>query len=425
MSESEFEPPTNAPPSTPIVPTYDTPAPDARPHHPTHPDVAVCEGDFYADGPEPTYAWMRANAPIYWDEKGSVWAISRYRDIKVISKDPETFSSAGGIRPDSGPLPMMIDYDDPEHWGRRKIVNRGFTPRRIRETEDKIREVCNEIIDTVIEKGECDFVRDIAMPLPMVMIGDMLGVEREDRDDLLRWSDDMLKAQSGSATEELFTEAATAYVEACTHLAAVIENRKAKPTDDLVSLLVHAEVDGDRLDQDALIHESLLILVGGDETTRHVVSEGMYQLLLHPDQRQMLMDEPAKIPTAVEEMLRWVTPIKNMARTITRDVVYGGQPMRAGQKLLLLYASANRDEEIFDNPQTFDIERTPNEHVAFGFGSHFCLGNSLARLEIRVMLEEVLRRMPDLELVSPAIPFRRANFIVGPESMPVTFSASR
>ncbi len=391
--------------------------------HPTHPDIAICEGGFYAADPAPLYAWMRANAPVYWDEAGQVWGVATYADLKAVSKDPATFSNAGGIRPDSGPLPMMIDMDDPAHWTRRKLVNRGFTPKRVRDSEDKIRRVCDEIIDKVAERGECDFVHDIAAPLPMILIGDMLGVAPEDRDDLLRWSDDMVKSQSGSATEEMFLSAATAYGEYCEYASDVIAKRTAEPTDDLMSVLVHAEVDGDRLDHDELLHESLLILVGGDETTRHVISEGMAQILLHPDQRQKLLDDPAGTSdTCVEEMLRWVSPIKNMARQATRDVELGGQQIREGDKLLLLYASANRDEKVFTDPETFDVTRSPNDHVAFGFGSHFCLGNSLARLEIKIMVERVLARLPDLELVEPDLAFRPANFISGPEKMPVRFT---
>jgi len=391
--------------------------------HPTHPDIAICDGGFYAADPAPLYAWMRANAPVYWDEVGQVWGVSTYADLKAVAKDPATFSNAGGIRPDSGPLPMMIDMDDPEHWGRRKLVNRGFTPKRVRDSEDKIRQVCDEIIDKVAERGECDFVHDIAAPLPMILIGDMLGVAPEDRDDLLRWSDDMVKSQSGSATEEMYVKAATAFGEYCEYATDVIGKRTAEPTDDLMSVLVHAEVDGDRLTELDVLHESLLILVGGDETTRHVVSEGMYQILLHPDERQKIVDDPeATLPTAVEEMLRWVSPIKNMARQATRDVELHGQQIHEGEKLLLLYASANRDEAVFDDPETFDVTRSPNDHVAFGFGSHFCLGNSLARLEIRTMVERVLARLPDLELVTPDVAFRPANFISGPESMPVRFT---
>ncbi len=167
------------------------------------------------------------------------------------------------------------------------------------------------------------------------------------------------------------------------------------PTDDLMSVLVHAEVDGDRLEPDEVLHESLLILVGGDETTRHVISGGMEQLLLHPDQRQLLVDDPAKIPVAVEEMLRWVSPIKNMCRTVTHDTEFLGEQLREGQKCMLLYESANRDESKFADPYRFDVERQPNEHVAFGFGAHFCLGQALARLELRVMFEQLLTRLPD------------------------------
>jgi len=211
----------------------------------TVPDIDLLDGAFYGGDPHPTYTWMRANAPVYFDAAHNVWGLASYAAVLGASKDPSTFSSAGGIRPDSGPIPMMIDMDDPEHWKRRKLVNRGFTPGRVRETEQEARDKCDAIIDRVCESGECDFVRDIAAPLPMVMIGDMLGRRAEDRDDLLRWSDDMLKAQSGSATEAQFISAMNAmneYAEFCTH---AVAQRQDHPTDDLMSVLVHAEVDGE------------------------------------------------------------------------------------------------------------------------------------------------------------------------------------
>lgn len=392
------------------------------PDHPTHPDIALIEGAFYGDGPEPLFAWMRANAPVYWDEAGQVWGVARYHDLKEVSKDPATFSNAGGIRPNFGPLPMMIDMDDPAHWDRRKLVNRGFTPRRVRDSEPRIRAVCDEIVDAVIEQGACDLVADVAAPLPMIMIGDALGVAPEDRDDLLRWSDDMVTAQSGATTtEEQLITAATAFAEYQDYATRVIAARRAEPTDDLMSILVQAEVDGDRLDDDEIVHESLLILVGGDETTRHVISGGMLELLRHPDQYARLQADRSLVPSAVEEMLRWVSPLKNMARQATRDVELRGQQIREGDKLLLLYPSANRDEEVFDRPNEFDIERHPNEHVAFGFGAHYCLGNSLARLELRVMVETLLDRLVDLELVTDDVPLRPANFVSGPTTMPVRF----
>ncbi|HVN50823.1 MAG TPA: cytochrome P450, partial [Acidimicrobiales bacterium] len=245
----------------------------------------------------------------------------------------------------------------------------------------------------------------------------------EDRDDLLRWSDDMVSALSGStSTEEAMMKAATAFGEYSDYSRRVIADRRAAPgREDLMGVLVDAEIDGDHLDDDELVHESLLILVGGDETTRHVISGGVHQLLLHPDQRDRLVADPSLMTTAVEEMLRWVSPIRNMARVVTHDVTFGGQPLLEGQKLLLLYPSANRDEDVFEDPFRFDIARTPNDHVAFGFGTHFCLGASLARLEITVMVDRLLSRLPDLA-VAGATPLRPANFVSGYTSMPVTFT---
>jgi cytochrome P450 family 142 subfamily A polypeptide 1 len=394
----------------------------------TSPDdlfIGLTDGTFYGGDPFPAFAWMRDHAPAYFDEGAGVWGITRYADIKEISKDPETFSNAGGIRPDSPALPMMIDCDAPEHVRRRRLVSEGFTPKRIRESETGIREVCDGIIDRVCEAGVADFVRDIAAPLPMIVIGDMLGVAPEDRDDLLRWSDDMLKSL-GSPEPGAVDTAAQAAMEYAEYVTAVAEQRKRDQQDnDLIGTLVHAEIDGDRLDDSSIIYESLLILIGGDETTRHVISGGMYELLRHPDQKAKLMADRSLLPGAVEEMLRWVSPIKNMARQMTRDVELHGQTLRQGQKLLLLYPSANRDERVFDQPEQFDIGRTPNDHMAFGFGSHFCLGNRLARMELNVMFDRLFERLPDLALAKDAEPPKRAaNFVSGYETMPVVFTPS-
>jgi len=385
--------------------------------------IGLTDGTFYGGDPFPAFAWMRREAPAFYDEQAGVWGITRYADIKEISKDPDTFSNAGGIRPDSDALPMMIDTDAPEHVRRRRLVSEGFTPRRIRESEDGIREICDAIIDRVCEQGSADFVNDIAAPLPMIVIGNMLGVAPGDRDALLRWSDDMLKAL-GSPDPTAMDRAALAAMEYAEYITAVAEQRRRdSQADDLIGTLVHAEIDGDRLDEFSLIYESLLILIGGDETTRHVISGGMYELLTHPDQFARLAADRSGLPVAIEEMLRWVSPIKNMARTMTRDVELHGQTLCKGQKLLLLYPSANRDEAVFEDPETFDIGRTPNDHMAFGFGSHFCLGNRLARMELAVMFDRLFERLPDLALASDAEPPKRAaNFVSGYETMPVTFT---
>lgn len=394
----------------------------ANPTHPTREDLQLCSGAFWAGDHHPPLAWARANAPVYWD--GSVWGVTRYADLKDVSGRPETFSNAGGIRPGFSPLPMMIDMDDPAHLKRRKLVNKGFTPRRVRGSEPAVRQACSEILDAVIDKGEADLVFDVAAHLPMIMIGDALGVRPEHRADLLRWSDDMVKGQDVDATPEQLDAAAAAFGEYWAYATEVIAERRANPTDDLMSVLVHAEVDGERLDDDELIYESLLILIGGDETTRHVISGGVHQLLLHPEQWQRVVEDPGVGPSAVEEMLRWVSPIKNMVRTATRDVDLGGQRIAEGEELMLLYPSANRDEDVFEDPFAFDITRSPNEHVAFGFGPHFCLGASLARLEVAVMLEELARRTPDLRLVAAdePPPMRPANFISGLEELRVAFT---
>jgi cytochrome P450 family 142 subfamily A polypeptide 1 len=400
-----------------------------RADHPTNPDVDLVSGRFWGDDPYPALAWMREHAPVYWDDRGQVWGIAAYDDLKHVSRTPEVWSSAGGIRPSTPALPMMIDMDDPQHWQRRKLVNRGFTPRMVRDQAGKIQRVCDDLIDRVCERGACDFVWDIAAPLPLIMIGDALGVAPEDRDDLMTWSDDMMRALVGvdDADGTALVRAAEAFGAYSDYAGRVVAARRDEPRDDLMSVLVHAEVDGDRLDRDSLVHESLLILIGGDETTRHVLSGGMFQLCAHPDQWDALVTDRSLLPGAVEEMLRWVSPIKNMARTAVADVDYRGQTMAAGDKVLLLYPSANRDAAAFPEPDRFDIRRQPNEHVAFGFGPHFCLGNSLARLELTTMFDRLADRLPDLRL-APGISAeddldrRAANFVSGYERMPVEFT---
>ena len=386
------------------------------------PQDSIVSGAFWGRNPHGELRWLREHDPVHWDDEGGVWGITRYDHIKEIESDPATFSNAGGIRPDTGPIPMMIDMDDPEHRNRRKLVAKAFTPNRVRAQEPRIHALVHELVDEVCERGECDFVWDIAAWVPLIMIGDALGVEADDRDDLLRWSDDLL-CGLGTDDPELLAKTMDAFVGYNEYAARVIEDRRACPRDDVMSVLVHAEVDGDRLDDHSILHESLLILIGGDETTRHVMSGGLYQLLAAPERWERLRADRSLVVPAVEEMLRWVTPIKNMARTATRTVDFHGKTIEAGQKLLLLYPSANRDADRFPDADTFDLERAPNDHVAFGFGTHFCLGSSLARLELRALFEVLLDRFPDLHLAGADEPgHRAANFVSGYETLPVAFS---
>ncbi len=395
------------------------------PQPPSNPEIHLLDGQFYVDRPFEHYRWLRRHAPVYWDESGKVWGVARHDDIMAISRNPEVFCSRMSSRPDSPPIPSMINLDDPQHRRRRNLVNKGFTPRRVADHEPRIRAICRDLIAKVAARGECEFVHEIAAPLPMIVIGDLLGVAAEDHDTLLRWSDELIAATNGTATPEVMMRAAQAAGEYVKYALRVIADRRAKPPqDDLMSVLVHAEIDGEKLSDEELVQESLLILVGGDETTRHVITGGMAALIESPAERAKLVADPSAIPTAVEELLRWVTPIVNMNRTATRDTELRGQKIRAGDKLLLLYASGNRDEQVFAEPDRLDVLREPNDHVAFGgYGAHSCLGSSLARLELRVMFEELLARLPDMELATrDPLPLRPSNFIVGIEHMPVRFT---
>ncbi len=392
---------------------------------PSDPTIRLLDGEWYADDPHGHFAWMRAHAPVYWDEGGRVWGVATYHDVLRVSKDPATFCSQHGSRPDSPAIPSMINMDDPEHRRRRALVNKGLTPRRVLDHEPKIRAICHDLITRAAARGRCDFVHDVAAPLPMIVIGDLLGVEPEDHDKLLRWSDDLIEGTSVSAPPEVMMRAMRAFEEYADYHRHVAADRRTAPRDDMMSALVHAEIDGQRLDDDAILQESLLILIGGDETTRHVITGGMEALLRRPDQARKLVADPSLVPTAVEEMLRWVTPIQNMNRTATRDVELGGARIRAGDKVLPLYPSANRDERVFARADQFHVDRQPNEHLAFGHGAHFCLGASLARIELRVMFETLVPWLPHIALESEApLRLRPSNFIVGLAAMPVVVTGA-
>jgi cytochrome P450 family 142 subfamily A polypeptide 1 len=386
----------------------------------SQPEIDFLAASFYTDGAREAYAWLRREAPVSFDPHNDLWGIATYDGVLAAERDAQTFSSAGGSRPESGPMPWMIDRDGAEHTKRRKLVNRGFTPARVRATEPHLRDICDDLIDRVCERGECDFVRDLAAPLPMIVIGDMLGVAASDRDDLLRWSHGMLASLTGEPAA--LEAAAAAFGDYLAYAHRMIAARRAAPTDDLFSVLVHATVDGDRLDDDEIVFEALLLLIGGDETTRQVTAGGMEVLLERPEQKQKLLDDPRLLPAGVEEMLRWVSPIKNMARTTTVATELAGVTIPEASKVVLLYESANFDDTHFRAPEHFDVERSPNDHLAFGFGPHFCLGASLARVELQTMFGRLLHRMPDLALAT-ADPLPRS--ITGIERMPVVFSPSR
>ena len=382
--------------------------------------------------PHETFARLREEAPVcYFPERDGgpgFWAVTRYEDVRTVSLDQETFSSwRGGV--------LLRDFDDDllaaqretlpsmepgRHGKHRRLVSGAFVPKIVRALEPRIRAMAAAVIDAVAARGACDFVTDVASELPVQVICELLGIPQEDRGRIVSWSNAIVGMDdpeyAGAASE-----APMAAMQIYAYANTLAEERKANPRDDIVSLLLQAEVDGERL-TDAEMNAFVLVLsVAGNETTRNAISGGLQALFDHPAERARLVADPGLWPTAVEEILRWVTPVMYFRRSATRDVVLRGQPIAAGDKVVMWYASANRDEAVFPGADRFDVGRTPNDHLAFGFGPHYCLGAALAHLEIRAVLEEVLRRLPD---VAPAGPPERlrANHICGVKHLPVRWT---
>jgi cholest-4-en-3-one 26-monooxygenase len=372
----------------------------------TSPGVNVLDPEFYVD-PWNAYRWLRDEAPVFWDPVQKIWAISRYDDVMFVEKDGGRYSSVRGSRPhlDQTSDRSMINLDDPGHQAQRNLVARRFTPRAVRTHEEHVREIVTDILDEVAPLGECEAIEAIASRLPAMMIGDLLGYPQQLWERIRHWSEQVMLLAGQTApegpphvTHPGLMPIMREFVEVTTGL---IEERRSQPRDDLISLW--ANTDG--WDTGRVLEETILVLNGGAETTRTVIGSMIRELALHPGQRQLLIDQPELLSrTAVEEFIRFVSPVLNMSRTATVSHELGGQQIREGDELLLLYASANRDPRAFDNPEHLDVTRAHNRHVAFGFGTHFCLGAQLGRLEIRVMFEELLRRIPDWELADPSEP---------------------
>jgi cytochrome P450 family 142 subfamily A polypeptide 1 len=369
-------------------------------------EINVLDPEFYVD-PWEHYRWLRDEAPAFWDPAQKLWAISRYEDVVAVEKDGVRYSSFHGSRPhiDLRDDRSMINLDDPAHQAQRSLVVRRFTPRAVRSHENLVREVVTEILDAVAPIGECDAIEAIASRLPAIVIGDLLGYPRELWERVRYWSEQimLLAGQTSPDGPPHVTHPAMMPViqEFIEVTMGVIQARRAEPRDDLISLWTRAE----GWDTGRVLDEAILVLNGGAETTRTVIGSMIRELALQPGQRRLLLERPELLgATAVEEFIRWVTPVLNMRRTATVDHELHDRQIRKGDELLLLYASANRDSRVFDNPEGLDVTREQDRHVAFGFGTHFCVGAHLARLEIRVMFEELLRRIPDWELVDATEP---------------------
>jgi cholest-4-en-3-one 26-monooxygenase len=393
-------------------------------------DVDLVDPDAYAAGvPHEAFALLRREAPVHLHPQPGAapfWAITRHRDVVAASRDWATFSSErrGALlgEPPEDALAtqrlMMLNMDPPRHTKLRALVNKGFTPRTIAVLEEAVRRVCAEVIGAGAERGECDFVTEIAAELPLQVIAELLGIPQADRHQLFEWSNTLVGGDDPEwrGTPEDAQAAAMSMYAYANEMAL---ERRASPRGDLVSALMEAEVDGEQLTEMEFDLFFMLLAVAGNETTRNLISGGMLALIEHRDQWRRLLADPSLLDSAVEEMLRWVTPVMQFQRTAQRDTEIGGVPIREGERVGLYYISANRDEAVFEEPDRFDVGRTPNDHITFGGGGpHFCVGANLARLEIRVMFEELLRRAPDIELNGPPRKLR-SSFLNGIKSMPV------
>jgi cytochrome P450 family 142 subfamily A polypeptide 1 len=340
----------------------------------------------------------------------------------------------------------MIDEDEPHHGEMRSLINRGFTPRMVRRWEEVFKRLTDETLDKIATKGECDFVEDIAVPIPLILIAEMIGIRKEDRLRFHQWSDAMIAAQGNMDNPVITAAAGKAALEYYTYLVDIIADRRQNPKEDLISILVRAKEDGvlvqheagryrdnmgvDHTDEqramsnDELIKMCVLLLVAGNETTRNGLSGAMQLLIENPDVQKRLAADPSLIPAAIEEMLRLVSPVLSFARTATRDTSLRGVPIAKGQKVLMVYGSANRDAEAFENPDQLDIDRNPH-HLAFGIGNHFCMGANLARMELRVALTEILRRLPDMRYATHGPELGSSALVRSVKHMYVRFTPER
>ncbi|MFF3669139.1 cytochrome P450 [Microtetraspora malaysiensis] len=396
--------------------------------------INVVDQDYYARHgvPHEQLKWLRDNAPVFWHEGDAelgwpgFWAVTKHEDVVHVSRHSDLFSSARRLAL-FNELPeeerelqrmMMLNQDPPEHTRRRSLVNRGFTPRVISLLEEHIRDICHRLVDEAEGKSDLDFVTDISAPLPLYVICELLGAPVEDRDKIFEWSNRLIGAEDpdyATTPEEGQAAAAEVYAYAGSLAAA----RREDPRDDIVTRLIQPNEGGEVLTEDEFNLFVLLLIVAGNETTRNAATGGMLTFFQHPEQWARLVADRAMARTAADEIVRWVSPVNLFRRTATADTEIRGQKIAEGDKVVIFYASANRDAGVFADPDVFDIGRDPNPQIGFGGGgAHFCLGNHLAKLELRVLFEVLSERFPKIGQAGEAARLR-SNFINGIKSLPV------
>jgi cytochrome P450 len=366
--------------------------------------VDLLDPAFYADvdAMHESLRGLRAQRPVWRDDANGLWAVLRHAEVLDVERRSDVFSSESGYRSfvqEPGAERDMIALDDPEHATQRALVSKGFTPRAIRRFEPLVRAVTEELVDAVVDRGEMEVVGDLAAPLPARLTAHVIGFPEEHADSLRTWSERLMRIDQLRTDPSTAGEFMGAIMEFSQLLGPLVEERRSSPCDDLVSTWAASELNGCPVDDRTIVQETGLFISGGAETTRTVIARGLIELSRHPEMWEALGNGRASVSRAIEELIRWVTPLNNFFRTASADTTIGDVEVKHGDRVILLYPSANRDDRVFDDPYAFDIARYPNPHIAFGAGTHFCLGASLARLELRVMLETLARRVTALEVL--------------------------
>jgi cholest-4-en-3-one 26-monooxygenase len=401
--------------------------------------IDIIDPDLYVKRgyPHDEWALLRSQAPVFYYERPEVrpfWAVTRHADIITVSRQPDLFRSGQylfvtieepGAPPDDAVfLRQLLNMNPPEHGAYRAVVNRRFTPRAVQKLAEQVDQVTTEVLQGIVGSTECDFVTEVAAKLPLAVIAEMFGIPRSDWEMMFRLSNSMIAPSdpefAGSESiQEILERTRLEFFE---YFSKLIEDRRKAPRDDVASALAHGQVNGDELPQFEMLSYFALLIIAGNETTRNAISGGLYALINHPKQMALLKQDPAQmVKPAVEEILRWTSPVIQFSRIATADTVLHGSSIREGDLLSMFYPSANRDEEVFEEPNRFDIRREPNQHLAFGIGEHYCLGANLARLELQAMFRQLAERIDKVELAGP-IQRMRSSFVGGIKHMPIRYS---